>query len=72
MTVGLQITKWLSSKKDLKWLKSEQRRLKTKGIETVIVEEKNGTDKKHALCRTDAKWLGGEGYTRIFKEKESK
>jgi hypothetical protein len=52
MTVGLQITKWLSSKKDLKWLKSEQRRLKTKGIETVIVEEKNGTDKKHALCRT--------------------
>ena len=51
-TVGLQITKWLSSKKDLKWLKSEQRRLKTKGIETVIVEEKNGTDKKHALCRT--------------------
>lgn len=76
MDTGLQITKWLSLKKDLKWLKSEQKRLKAKGIETVIVKETHSTGKKHALYRTDAKWLGGNGYTRYWNwqmtKKESK
>lgn len=53
MSTDLQITKWLSLKGDKKWLESEQKRLKAKDINTIIMKESHKKGDKLALYRTE-------------------